>query len=302
MAEEVDASELFNVGSTAAGSDMSDEELQKFYQDLLLKSQQEGENEPKQAQPWNTVKPTPGCCIKTKNIKTSEKVFINVCTSSNVPTPEAITEQELVCMLEKLEDRDEIVDYRVPMSLGEAHAEVDNRGNGCTAYDVIISPGFLHTINNSKVFFGFFMSVVFEGLFNKYNVELERNWVLLKNKKFLGTVEEQNLRKQTLIQEIPNKAPMTTETSTKKPKFKIMREPEEGHPEFLIAEVFLPRINKASAVLVDVGEDRLVVCTRPKEYLLDIFLPFNLVQEDCGSQFDVTTKHLTVTMPVQKLT
>jgi len=299
MAGNADPSELFNVSSNLDG--MSDEEVQSFYQNLLLKAQSESGEEGSKDKPWSTVKPTPGCCIKTKNLKTNEKVFINVCTSSSVPAPDTISEQELISMLDKLDDPDEIVDYRIPMSLGEPHAEVDNKGNGCTAYDVIINPNFLHTINASKTFFGFFMSVVFEGLLNKYEAELDRNWILLKAKKFLGRIEEQNLRKRTLIQEIPNKPPLISEVEqVYKPKFEIIREPEPGHPDFLIAEIKLPAVEKASSVLVDIGEDRLVVCTRPKRYLLDAFLPYNLIQEDCGAQFDVRTKCLTVTMPVQK--
>ena len=298
-------SELFNVRETADDGkpNMTDEELQEFYQQLLIKSQQDGnENQTMDNNNlmYNTVKPTPGLCIKTKNKKTSEKIFINICISSTVPMPKVITEQELLEMLDKLGDSDEVLDYRVPMSLGEPHAEVDNRGNGCIAYDIIINPNYLHTINNSKIFFGFLMSIIMEGILNKYNVELEKNWTLLKNKKFLGKIEEQNLRKKTLIQEISS----TTDHShsahnTKRPKCEIVREPDDGHPEFLVAEVHLPKINNASAVLVDVGEDRLVVCTRPNLYSLDIFLPYSLVQEECGSQFDINSKVLTITMPVQ---
>ncbi|XP_078483061.1 PIH1 domain-containing protein 1-like [Ciona intestinalis] len=306
MATNSEPSELFNVGSKQPSNDMTDEELQNMYKNLLLNSQEENDNPTKEEKLWNSIKPTPGCCIKTKNTENKEKVFINICTSSTVPTPETITEQELIKMLENLDDPNETVNYRIPMSIGEAHAEVDNHGKGCIAYDVIINPNYLYTIKNSNVFFGFFMSVVFEGLSHKYQVNLDRNWVLLKNKKFLGRLEQQNLRKQTLIQEMPTQTqskPLVTEleTKVKKPKFEILQEPESGYPDFLVAEVQLPGINKASSILVDIGEDRLVICTRPKQYSLDIFLPFNLIQEECGSQFDVGLSTLTITMPVQPI-
>uniref|UniRef100_H2YDQ5 PIH1 domain-containing protein 1 n=1 Tax=Ciona savignyi TaxID=51511 RepID=H2YDQ5_CIOSA len=280
-----------------------DDELQNMYKNLLLNSQAQDEDKEKEEKPWSSVKPTPGCCIKTKNLATNEKVFINVCTSSTIPIAESITENELISMLDKLENPDEIVNYRIPMSIGEAHAEIDNQGKGCIAYDVIINPNYLHTINNSKVFFGFFMSVVFEGLSQKYQIELDRNWILLRNKKFLGRIEDQNIRKRNLIQEMQStqNKPLISEIkeNIKKPKFEIVREPETGHPDFLVAEIQLPGVKKASSILVDIGEDRLVICTRPKQYLLDVFLPYDLLQEECGSQFDVSSSCLTITMPVQ---
>ena len=308
-------SELFNVRESGAnGADgkpeMTDEELQAFYQQLLMQQQAAAANsggDPTSQQAealYNTVKPTPGLCIKTKNKKSGEKVFINICTSSTVPMPKVISEKDLLEMLDKLGDSDEVIDYRVPMSLGEPHAEVDNRGNGCTAYDVIINPNYLHTINNSKIFFGFLMSIIMEGILHKYELELEKNWTLLKNKKFLGRIDEQNLRKKTLIQEISSssgddQSSASVTENVKRPRCEIVQEPDEGHPEFLVAEVRLPGIKNANSVMVDVGEDRLVVCTRPKLFKLDVFLPFNLVQEDCGSQFNVSSSILTVTMPVQ---
>ncbi|XP_076809676.1 PIH1 domain-containing protein 1-like [Clavelina lepadiformis] len=290
-------SELFNVGSKLEG--MSDEEIQELYQNLLTSN--DSNTPPASEHNWSKIKPTPGCCIKTKNTKTNEKVFINICTSSSVPTPDSITEEKLLKMLDNLENPNQMVDYKVPMSVGPPHAEIDNKGNGCTAYDVIISPNYLHTINNSKIFFGFFMSIVFEALLNKHEVDLERKWILLKTKKFLGSLDNQAVRKQTLIQELPSStSPLVSEVaSAKKPKFEIVKEPEND-PDFLIAEIKLPEIKSAKSVIVDVGKDRLVVCTRPKLYELDIFLPYSLVQEECGSQFNIQSHILTITMPVLK--
>lgn len=299
MDDNVATSELFNVGSSLEG--MNDEEVQKLYQELLVKSQANGDAKP--TMPYNSVKPTPGRCVKTRNVKTKEKVFINICTSSTIPTPNSISEEDLIKILENLDDPDQIVDYKIPMSVGGAHAEIDNRGNGCTAYDVVISPNFLHTILNSKVFFGFFMSVVFEALLNKYEVELERNWTLLKTKKFLGKIDEQNVRTQRLIQEVPSsQKPLITEvqnTVCKKPNFEIVCEPEVD-PDFLVADINLPGISSAKAITLDIGEDRIVLNTRPQMYQLDIFLPYNLKQDECGSQFHVQSHVLTITMPIAK--
>ena len=42
----------------------------------------------------------------------------------------------------------------------------------------------------------------------------------------------------------------------------------------------------ANSLTLDIGEDRIVLATRAHVYHLDIYLPFNLIQEDCGAQFD----------------
>ena len=52
------------------------------------------------------------------------------------------------------------------------------------------------------------------------------------------------------------------------------------------------------SLLLDMGEDRIVLNTRSGIYFLDIFLPYNLNQDECGAQFDKKTKILTITMPV----
>jgi len=283
----------------------SDAELEDFYNDLLLKSQNSaGDNsEENQVKNYNSVKPTPGLCVKTKlKGKDSSKVFINICTSSSVPAPKTISEQELLEILDKYDDEsDETVSYRVPMSIGEGHTELDNKSKACTAYDVIINPSFLVTIKDSRVFFGFLMSIVNQGIQEKYGIELDENFNLLRNKKFFGRVQEQRLRKKALIQEFSENEPLAKpqQTKVKRPRYVLAREPETGHPDFLVAEVLLKGVERASNVLVDANDDRLVINTRPKSYSLDIYLPFDLLDDQIGCQFDVRTQVLTVTMPVK---
>lgn len=46
----------------------------------------------------------------------------------------------------------------------------------------------------------------------------------------------------------------------------------------------------ASSLTLDIGEDRLLLQTRSNTYLLDIYFPYNVIQEDCGAQFDRKSK------------
>lgn len=63
-----------------------------------------------------------GICVKTTSEPGKQKVFVNICQSNLVPPPPEISKEELLDLLQ-LEDPS---GYRVPMSLGEAHTEVDN--------------------------------------------------------------------------------------------------------------------------------------------------------------------------------
>lgn len=60
----------------------------------------------------------PGFCVKTNS--SEGKVFINICHSPSIPPPADMTEDQLLQMLE--EDQ---AGFRIPMSLGEPHAELD---------------------------------------------------------------------------------------------------------------------------------------------------------------------------------
>ncbi|XP_073520470.1 PIH1 domain-containing protein 1-like [Phyllobates terribilis] len=147
------------------------------------------------------------------------------------------------------------------MSLGEPHVEVDNSGGGCTAYDIVINGTFFEKIKNNELLREFFITVAMEGLENKYEMELSREWKMLKNRKFLGSIFEQNIRTKSkpMIQEMdimgpsqltPSKSVISeVESSPVKPDYMIVAEPPVGHPSFLVAEVSLPKVVRALDVV-----------------------------------------------------
>ncbi|CAG5121803.1 unnamed protein product, partial [Candidula unifasciata] len=255
-------------------------------------------------------------CMKTRT-DTGEKVFINICHSEDVPEPKDLSDDELLKVLES----EDPTQFRIPMSIGEPHVELDKTGGGCTAYDVIVHSNFLKKMDKSQLFKTFFLTIMCEGIEEKYNILLKRDWIFLKNRKFVGKLAEQNVRTKSkplimdmdsvgdqLPEEQPEKRNLITEVQeheemlikkAPEPKFTIIQEPHEGYPEFLVAEIHLPNIKTAQSLTLDVGEDRLLLTTRSHVYHLDIFLPFDLISEECGAQFDRVSKVLTVTMPVK---
>lgn len=199
------------------------------------------------------------------------------------------------------------------MSLGEPHAEVDNAGKGCTAYDVIINDQFYSKTQERQLLLSFLFTVVLEGLEQKYGLLLSRECRVLKNRKAMGTLQEQFVRQapKPAIFEVENnqsgsqkKQPLISEMEEQtvsrapEPKYKIIRDPPEGTVEFLVLEVELPNVRGAGGVLLDVGEDRVVIDTRPRIYHLHIDLPFFVNMEEVGAEFNRSTKILTVTLPV----
>ena len=68
---------------------------------------------------------------------------------------------------------------------------------GCTAYDVVINPMFYSKIQTSELFHSFFLTIVLEGLESKCDIELERKWTVLKNKKCMGTLYPHCIRSKS---------------------------------------------------------------------------------------------------------
>uniref|UniRef100_A0A8C7J809 PIH1 domain-containing protein 1 n=1 Tax=Oncorhynchus kisutch TaxID=8019 RepID=A0A8C7J809_ONCKI len=252
---------------------------------LCLKCTTMGKMQSENPRDSRVIRPQPGLCVKTFTLPDKQKVFVNICQSAAVPPPPPLSREALVELLES----EDPTGYRVPMSIGEAHTEVDNNSQGCTAYDVVISEEFFQKCQKDPLFQQFLIAVSLEGLENKYNLELSRDWKVLKNRKFLGSVNEQNIRTKSkpVIQEIEPK-----------PEFCLLVEPPVGDPEFLIAEIQLPGVASSLSLVLDLGEDRLVLNARPSLFHLDCFIPFFIDQEGSVAQYNTNTQILTVTMPV----
>lgn len=296
---------MASANKTLLAAEMKEESEEAVFKQILLQATQEMQSRMPSIPDSKPIRPQPGFCIKTRSVQ-NDKIFINICRSEHIPAPPDFTEQELVTILES----DDPSGFRVPMSLGEAHTEMDNSGSGCTVYDVAINSSFFQKIQTNELFMEFFITVTLEGLENKYQLELSREWRKLKNRKFMGSLSEQNIRTKSkpIIQEMetspaqdPCSRPLVCELecSPAVPEFTITAEPDEGHPTYLVAEICLPKAPSARSLVLDLGEDRIVLWGRPDLYHLDVFIPYNIVQEESGAQFNKSTKVLTITMPVQ---
>ncbi|XP_026203155.1 PIH1 domain-containing protein 1 [Anabas testudineus] len=276
--------------SSLLNSELELQQQEELYQQLLLQTVGKMQSENPDSK---VIRPQPGMCVKTFSETDKQKVFVNICQSNSVPPPPDLSREELVELLQS----EDPSGYRVPMSLGEPHTEIDNSSQGCTAYDVVINQDFFQKCQKDPLFQQFVILVSLEGLENKYNLELSRDWKVLKNRRFLGSVSEQNIRTKSrpVIQELQQQESSTT---AKIPEFSLFVEPSAGDPEYLIAEIKLPGVSSSRCLVLDVGEDQLVLTARPSLFHLDIFHPFLIDQENSVAQFNKSTQILTVTMPV----
>ncbi|KAM9843314.1 PIH1 domain-containing protein 1 isoform 1-T2 [Aulostomus maculatus] len=276
--------------SSLLNSELELQQQEELYQQLLLQTMGNLQTDDPGSK---VIRPQPGMCVKTLSEPDQQKVFVNICQSNSVPPPPDLSREELVELLQS----EDPSGYRVPMSLGEPHTEVDNSSQGCTAYDVVINQDFFQKCQKDPLFQQFVIMVSLEGLENKYSLELSRDWKVLKNRKFLGSVSEQNIRtSRPVIQELqPQEIPTS---AAGRPEFSLLVEPPAGAPEYLIAEIKLPGVTSARSLVLDVGEDRLVLTARPSLFHLDIFHPLLVDQEASVAQYNNSTQVLTVTMPV----
>uniref|UniRef100_A0A8C3Y303 PIH1 domain containing 1 n=1 Tax=Catharus ustulatus TaxID=91951 RepID=A0A8C3Y303_CATUS len=157
----------------------ADEEEEAALRRLLL----QGPGGPRRPLTPQPRVPPPGLCVKTR--AGEDKVFVNVCHSPEVPPPPPVSPPGLQRLLREPPGPDG--GFRIPMSFGEPHAELDRAGRGCTAYDVVVNSGFFRTLQADPLYLEFFLTVAMEGLSEKYGVELElTGWRVLRNRKFLG--------------------------------------------------------------------------------------------------------------------
>ncbi len=88
--------------------------------------------------------------------------------------------------------------FRVPVSVGEVHPETDKSGQTCLALEVIVNSHFYASrVADSELFRTFLVLVAVGAVQNKHGIVLDQTeWIPLKNRKAVGEVRSQNIRKQ----------------------------------------------------------------------------------------------------------
>ncbi|KPI96831.1 PREDICTED: PIH1 domain-containing protein 1-like [Papilio xuthus] len=242
----------------------------------------------------------------------NKKIFVNICLTDAIPCPRDITNEELM----KILNSEDPSSYRVPMSIGEGRTELDKSGAPATVYDVAINPKFFTKIENDDLFHTFFLTVVFEGLQDKYQFELDsQKYSVLKNRKSIGTLQSHRIQirdiktsesptNKPLIEEIDRpfeqkkiKEPAKVENIKKEIVYRLRREPPTGEIDYLLAEFKIPATLELKDLHLEVGEDRLVLDSKGHYELIDFYLPCSVDQDIIEAKLNRNYDLLSVKMP-----
>ncbi|XP_068632730.1 PIH1 domain-containing protein 1-like [Battus philenor] len=258
--------------------------------------------------PSKLVKPKPGFCVKTFTKPENKKIFVNICITEAIPCPRDVTNQELM----KILNSEDPSSYRVPMSIGEGRTELDKSGSPATVYDVAVNPNFFKKIETDDLFQTFFLTVVFEGLQDKYQFEIDsQKYTVLKNRKSFGTLQSHRIQirdiksceaqNKTLIEEVANEQPQKINDISLQNKkellYRLRREPPTGEIQYLLAEFRVPPTVELKDLHLEVGEDRLVLDSKGQFELVDFFLPCSVDQDVIDAILNRNDNILSVKMP-----
>jgi len=247
------------------------------------------------------ITPVPVYCLKLKS-SDDKKVFVNVCEHEKLPAPKDQTDEQLFMMMQNIlsdaDDDSTMMDYRVPMSIGEPHVETDKTGGLVNCYDVVLSPRFVRktAAAGSNAHFTFVLHMIYQGLGSKYQIEFRDTWVKLQNKKYFGEnvvntfIADRSSKPkiETLKSDVVTKPIIETvseitqinrfEKNDQPCSYKITKTGPDS------AEIIINNVKNDSLEL-SLGEQRILVKQSSKP-ILDLWLPIKMENpEKCSSSF-----------------
>jgi len=141
-----------------------------------------------------TVRPDPGFVVKTREVSSVMKVFLNIVSNKHVEEPHmknfAELEGEEGC--------------RVPLSVGTPVEDFDKKQEPCVTYDLVANPTVVAECENLPSFRDSVVQLCLSAVAQKYKVELDTRYKLPKIKYKGTSVQLQRIRKskQSQIQEL----------------------------------------------------------------------------------------------------
>ncbi|XP_022900251.1 PIH1 domain-containing protein 1 [Onthophagus taurus] len=261
---------------------------------------------PGEQYPSKIIQPTPGFCCKSKEIGSDTKIFINVCKTDSIPPPKDITESELVEILNT--EVDESVEFRVPMSIAEIRTDVDKKGENVKVIDVAINKDFFVKMEKSQLFTNFVVAVIFEAIANKNGVYATDERLILKNKKCFGNLQAHRVQQREIDEKMgikkldganQNKVGIQVlegDDVYATPEYRLYQRFDDD--KNLFAEVKLPKITSSKELTLDMNDDRFILEAKYKKYLLDVFIPVFIQEDEVVCVFNTDTKILTIKMPI----
>ncbi|KAJ3221846.1 PIH1 domain-containing protein 1 [Clydaea vesicula] len=292
---------LFNLDENNNSSNLSDAEnseaMKKFYSELNANSELKNLlNNPNPSQEdflkaqqilnkQREVNPTPQFVIKTNSLKKVDnypkglKIFINVCSSHEIPSPPLVTDDEL----RKALHAEDNVTYKVPLSLTGPRADLDKGGKACLVFEACVNSIVTKKAFEDEDYKLFIIELCIEWVEEKHKFELNREFSIpkMKSKGKLG-VHLVNRPKKPYIAEVEelqknafsNVSSKDEKAALAKPQYKIIHKGEKK----CSIEVQLPKMVNIKDSILEF-ESNTILFKQKSFYLLELidFLEFNIV-------------------------
>lgn len=228
--------------------------------------------------------------MKAHKQTSNEKCFVNICQSDAIPAPEDISIEQLTEILAS----ETPSTYKVPMSITELRLTPDKAGKEAVVCDVAIHPAFFRKIEAMNVFRDFLITIVFEALDTKYNMQINReSWIILKNRKCIGNLIKHRIQNrdakavyesyqnptkehQTLIRELDsgNALPAAVPANPANKKAKMITElATDAAPKPADTRLILPAKVATSSVSSEMREPQYRLFKNRSTLVAEFFLP-----------------------------
>lgn len=162
------------------------------------------------------VRPEPGFVIKTRDVNSGMKIFLNVVSNEHVEKPH----------MKSLEELQGEEGCRVPLSVGSPVEDFDKKNEACVSYDLVANPDIVNECLQTPAFKESVISLCLAAIAQKYKIELDPRYKLPKIQYKGSSMQFQRIRvsKQSQIQEMASKAsaaPLPGEATARRAKSAI---------------------------------------------------------------------------------
>jgi len=137
-----------------------------------------------------TVRPEPGFVVKTRDVNSGLKVFINITSNEHIEAPH----------VQSLADMDGEEGVRVPLSLGTPVEDFDKKNEACVTYDLVANPETVLECSKTPAFRETVVNLCLAAVGQKFKVELDQKYKLPKMKYKGNVVQLQRIRKKNASQ------------------------------------------------------------------------------------------------------
>eukprot|EP00929_Paragymnodinium_shiwhaense_P000855 TRINITY_DN10105_c0_g1_i1.p1 TRINITY_DN10105_c0_g1~~TRINITY_DN10105_c0_g1_i1.p1 ORF type:complete len:428 (-),score=101.60 TRINITY_DN10105_c0_g1_i1:418-1701(-) len=141
-----------------------------------------------------TVRPDPGFVIKTRDVASGMKIFLNIVSNEHIESPH----------MKSFEEIEGEQGCRVPLSIGTPVEDFDKKNEPCVTYDLVANPEIVKECKETPNFRDTICQLCLAAITQKYKIELDQKYKLPKMTYKGEHVQVQRIRKQkqSQIQEV----------------------------------------------------------------------------------------------------